>query len=252
MLLEMEDASVFKGVVDAISNLVEEGVFIFDENGMRFRALDPSNIALVSVSVPSSAFSSYEVNGQERVGVSIANLNSLLARIKKGERLVIGVEDNTFSVSLRANKRSRTFKLPVLDIVENDRGEPNLQFNASVKISAEVLKQIFKDASSLSMFITIAIGEDELLLSAKGDKANMVARFDLSSPDILSFDVKGFAKATFNLEYLEDMVKACPNSEYIELNLGMDEQRGPLPIKLFYNIGPAHITYYLAPRVEEE
>jgi hypothetical protein len=62
---------------------------------------------------------------------------------------------------------------------------------------------------------------------------------------IKKIETKANASATFNLEYLENMVKACPVGSSIRFWIKSDE-----PIKLSYNIGDAIITYYLAPYIE--
>ena len=52
--------------------------------------------------------------------------------------------------------------------------------------------------------------------------------------------------ATFNLEYLERIVRACPQSNTIQLSLKTEE-----PIKIDYKIGDASLSYYLAPYMLE-
>jgi Proliferating cell nuclear antigen, C-terminal domain. len=52
-------------------------------------------------------------------------------------------------------------------------------------------------------------------------------------------------ESTFNLQFLENMVKSCPAGNYISIGLKSNE-----PLKLTYKVGEAQITYYLAPYME--
>ncbi|HID09102.1 TPA: DNA polymerase sliding clamp, partial [Candidatus Micrarchaeota archaeon] len=46
MKLVFDSADVLKKCVKALSALIDEGEFIFDEDGMKLRATDPSKIAM--------------------------------------------------------------------------------------------------------------------------------------------------------------------------------------------------------------
>ncbi|HID72645.1 TPA: DNA polymerase sliding clamp, partial [Candidatus Micrarchaeota archaeon] len=55
------------------------------------------------------------------------------------------------------------------------------------------------------------------------------------------------AKATFPLQYLEDIVKAASSSSMLNINLETDR-----PLKVAYDIEGAKVTYFLAPRIETD
>ncbi|MFH1470714.1 MAG: DNA polymerase sliding clamp, partial [Candidatus Micrarchaeota archaeon] len=45
--IQIDDARVWKNCIDAIVNLIEEGTLEIDTDGIRLRAMDPSQIAMV-------------------------------------------------------------------------------------------------------------------------------------------------------------------------------------------------------------
>jgi len=51
----------------------------------------------------------------------------------------------------------------------------------------------------------------------------------------------------FPLDYMNDLLKNADSSTNVVLSLGTDK-----PMKLKYLIENAEVTYYLAPRIEEE
>jgi proliferating cell nuclear antigen len=246
------DSTIFKGCVDAVVNLVEEGVFCFTDEGVRLRAMDPSQISMVSLFIPKSVFSQYEVEGEVKLGLNITYLSNVLSRCKKDEQLELWNDETHLIISLKGEKRSRTFKLKLLDLGEGLQKEPTVPHNAHVRMSVDALKQVLKDAHLMSPYVQICTNAQALLISVKADHADMVAEFSKDAPEIALLECDGVVKETFNLEYLEDMLKACPSSELVDLYLGIEPSSGKhLPIKIEYSIGGAKIVYYLAPRIDE-
>ena len=45
-----------KAIISAISTLVEEATFVANVEGITFRGMDPSHVALIDISWPNSAF----------------------------------------------------------------------------------------------------------------------------------------------------------------------------------------------------
>ena len=163
MKLVIQDAPALKAAVDAIVCLVEEGQFEIKADGIQLKAMDPSQISMVSFTMPKAAFVEYNVPEEMKLGLDIGQLSNVLSRGKKGE-------------------------------------------NGDVK-----------------------------------------AEFEAGSPEITEMKSTTAAKATFPLQYLEDMVKATSSSSIVTVNLETDR-----PLKLEYEIEGAKVVYFLAPRIETE
>ena len=54
----------WKAVISAISTLVEEATFESTVQGISFRGMDPSHVALIDISWPNSAFEKYECDSE--------------------------------------------------------------------------------------------------------------------------------------------------------------------------------------------
>lgn len=69
--LEFHDARAWSYIVSAISKIIEEGVFIVNpDEGIRFRAMDPSHVILLDLYVPRDSFEKFEVDEETRIGVN--------------------------------------------------------------------------------------------------------------------------------------------------------------------------------------
>lgn len=73
----------WKAILSAISTLVEEATFEATAEGISFRGMDPSHVALIDISWPNSAFEKYECDGAIKFGVRIDEFSKLIKRSGK-------------------------------------------------------------------------------------------------------------------------------------------------------------------------
>lgn len=241
--VEVEDAKFWKRCVDAIVNLIDEGVFEFTSDGVSLRAMDPSRIAMVSFSIPKSSFSKYNVDAPAKIGLRLDNLSKILARTRGNEKLRMSLEENRFVLEFISDSK-RNFRLPLVELPEGYKKEPKKEYTAEIKIDGTKFKDILKDASLVSSYILLEAWENGFIITAHGDSAELKVENDKSTMD--GFNLKERAHAKFPLQYLSDMVEACPPNSKITIYL-----KSKAPVILNYQINGADITYYLAPRIEE-
>ena len=124
MKLVVEDAPILKSAIDSIVSLVEEGEFEVKNDGLHLTAMDPSQISMVSFTMPKTAFSEYNILEETRIGINLAQLSSVLSRGKKGEKAELTVEDGRLILKFYADKRKKTFKVPLIETGERLQKEP--------------------------------------------------------------------------------------------------------------------------------
>ncbi|MGB9635559.1 MAG: proliferating cell nuclear antigen (pcna), partial [Candidatus Micrarchaeia archaeon] len=244
---EFENAREFKSAIEALSNLIDEGSFSIKKEGLGLHALDPSQIAMVVFTMPSSAFADYQIESSQNVGLNLENLNKILNR-GSTEKLSIYDEDNRVVVQFSDGKSKKVFKVPVIDVSGGIEREPKVEHDAEVLINSGKFKDAIKDISLVSSHITFEARGKTLKISASGDNAEaMIEYTEGEDGAIKKMDVKSVAKVTFPVQYLDDMVKGADNSEDVELSLKTNA-----PLKLKYKLGNATFVYYLAPRIDLE
>ena len=74
----MSQAAVWKRCVDAISTLIEEGIFSVTEGKIRFNSMDPARISMVDFELSSEAFETYELDAPKNIGVNLHVQDRLL------------------------------------------------------------------------------------------------------------------------------------------------------------------------------
>jgi len=244
--LKIDNAKYWRDCVESVVSLVDEGLFNITKEGIGLKAMDPSSISMVSFFMPSKAFSKYSVDKPAGVGLNIENLSRILSRTRDGEALVMRDVDNKLLLEFIGQGTRRRYKLQMIDVKKSVEKEPNVQFDAHVEIIGEPFKDMIKDASLISSYIAFKASKDQFAISARGDSGELEELHEKEGSFMKKVDTQKNAESTFNLEFLESMVKSCPIGSHISIDLKSNE-----PMKLNYTIGDASITYFLAPYMEE-
>lgn len=248
MQFAVKDARFFKSCVDAIANLVDEGSFEATKDGLHLRTMDPSQIAMVDFKLPASALQKMEVDGKASVTLNLADFSKVLARTRSDESLDVLLDEKESKLHMTFSGDSkRVFKMPLLDANTTMPKEPNVPFDATIKMKGGALKAMLQDAGMLSSHVIFSIDESGMTLEAKGDSGDLHSETTKDSGLMASITAKGKSRAMFPYEYLNDIAKACPDDSALELCMKSDA-----PVRISYAIGDAQLTYYLAPRVENE
>jgi proliferating cell nuclear antigen len=247
MKLVVQEAPALKAAIDAVVSLVEEGQFEVKEDGLHLKAMDPSQISMVAFTMPNSAFIEYNVSEACKLGIDINQLSNVLSRGKRGESVELTTEDGRLIVKFYADKRKRTFKIPLLDIGEGVQKEPKIEFKSYAKVKSEALKETLKDAKLVSSHVKLILEKDRFKIEVRGENGEVKAEFEKGGTEIDEIQTEKEVRATFPLQYLEDMVKASGGNSAVKINLETDR-----PLKLEYDVEGATVVYYLAPRIETE
>lgn len=246
----MNDARLFRNLLGAISSLIEEADINATPDGIKLRSMDPSHIAMVDFEWPRAAFDSYECSGSTKLRLSVSNLLKLLKRTKSDESVEIVYDDSNKKLNITLkNKILRKFITPTLEPSTEEVPTPKVPFNARVKLTAASLRDIIDDAQAISDNVKLEVLPEKFVVRAAGELSSALIEMDKGSDAILDIDVKEPARATYNLNYLGEIIRAGSGaSEITSLEFSTN-----MPIKVEFEMPQqGRLLYYLAPRIEAE
>jgi len=244
----VDDAKRYKNATDSIVNLIDEGVLEVGKEGLFLRAMDPSQIAMVSFSMPKEAFSQFEAPAPSaKIGLNFDAISKILSRTRGAEKLEISKEENKLQLRFIGAKHKRSFKVPILDLPSGASKEPSLVHDAIVKINSTQFRESLRDASLVSSPITLQAGPAGFSIEVHGDSSDLTEENEAQSEGAIEVKAEKEAKATFPLQYLEDIVRACPDNSPITIYLKTNA-----PLKVEYGVETAKVVYYLAPRIDSD
>ncbi len=243
--IKIEDAKYWKNCVDSIVSLIDEGSFSITKEGISLRAMDPSGISMISFFIPNKAFAKYDIDKSSIVGLNLENFGKILSSSRSDEQLVMKESGNKFIVEFVGKNSRRRYKLPMIEVKKDADKEPKVEFDAIVEVKSDSLRDILKDANLLSTHIGFKTDKDSFVVLAKGDAGELEEEHMNNAEVIKKINTSKSSSATFNLDYLERIISACPSNSTMTLSIKTEE-----PIKVEYKIGDANVSYFLAPYME--
>ena len=242
MLLKLENPKMFSEVIGIISELVLEVRIKVSKEGMSIIAVDSANVAMVSFKFPNSAFSEFEIENDEILGVRLENLKAILRRVKSGSVLIITKQENELKLQIQ-DKIKREFNLALIDIEGEEKEIPNLDFVSRIEMSSLTFSELIEDCSVVADSCSFISETEKFIIYAKGSLNSFKSEFSSDEANIQAQE----AKAKYSLEYLQKMVKATKLTDKIIINFSND-----YPLKLDFNTPFVELSFILAPRVESE
>lgn len=234
-----------KAIISAISTLVEEATFVATAEGITFRGMDPSHVALIDISWPNSAFEKYECDSDIKFGVRIDEFSKLIKRADKSNNIEISIsENNMLLVTIGSNKK---YKMRLIESSATDTPLPKIPYDAKITMSSSSFDKILGDVQVVSDYLTIHTSDSKAQFSGKGDSGEVVIDLSKDLKEIEEISSKDDSTGTYSLEYLNPVVKAVGTTAG---NITCEFSTAkPLRVEFkVANIGRIH--FYLAPRVE--
>ncbi len=246
-LAKTSTSGEWKVVSSAVSTLVEEATFEASPEGITFRAMDPSHVALIDLLWPKPAFEKYECDKPFKFSMKVDDFMKLIKRADAKDSIEITTADDMLALRIFDGYK-REFSLHLIESTYGPTPLPKLSFNVKATIAGRAFDKILSDVSAISDHMTIDASKDKLVFSGKSDIGSGSITLEKAGQDLLELEVKEEGKATYNIEYLSKIIKVT-TSDIILL-----EYSSKMPIRLELKLSDlgGKIHFYLAPRIEEK
>ena len=241
MLLKLDNPRLFSEIISIISELVLEVRIKVNREGMSILAIDPANVAMVSFKLPNTAFSEFQIEREEVLGVSLESLKAVLRRCYSGSVLTMERQENELKLEI-IDKIKREFNLALIEIEGEEKQIPNLDFASRVEMSSSDFSEAIEDCSVVADSCSFVTEAGKFVIKAKGSLNSFRSEFT----DEIKIQAQN-ANAKYSLEYLQKIVKAAKITDKVVINFSND-----YPLKLDFNTPFIELGFILAPRVETE
>lgn len=236
----------FKDCVDAIAVLINEGTFEISKDGLRLRAMAPSQIAMVDFELDKKFFESYVLDGSFTMSVDLEEFNKIIKRASPRDKILLKLspESSRLMIVLKGES-TRTFYQPLIEAVSTSPNMPSLEFTSVITVTAGMLKEALKDVALVASHVVLEGKSGGLFINATSDTGEVNIQAVKDQKNVLAVKVDSEARAMYPLEYMEDMILAATPETEVTLSMKTDA-----PLRIDYNIAEARLTYFLAPRIE--
>src|SRR5918998_449961 len=232
----------WKAVASAISTLVDEATFEAAAEGISFRGMDPSHIALIDIHWPNHAFEKYECDSLVKFGIRVDEFSKLIRRADKKDAVEISIGDDSMLHLKMSNSYKREYKSRLIESSASSTPLPKLNFNSKAVFTATAFDKV------LSEYISIESKSGSITLSGRGDSGEADITLEAGNEGLEELEAKEESKATYSIDYLSKITKAV-------VSMGGSvtaEYSSKMPLRLEFkiaNVGRIH--FYLAPRVQD-
>jgi proliferating cell nuclear antigen len=256
-------SEIWKSVSSAIMTIIDEALFDAGPQGITFRSMDPSHIALIDINWPSSAFEKYHCDSTIKFGVRIDEFSKIIKRANANDSIEIGVvlDNSSLNIKTTGGGYLRNYKMRLIETTGNRSPLPQMTFDSKIVIGIATLDKILNDVGAISEKITIdssgsSTNKNTVIFIGDSDRGE--ARITMDADDgnnkskvelLEEITVKENSKSTYNIDFISKIIRAIGNQSS---NLVTMEYSSNKPLRLeFLLSGVVKLQFYLAPRVQD-
>jgi proliferating cell nuclear antigen len=243
MLLKFDNPKILADSISLISELVLEVKAKIKKDGFEIVAIDPANVAMIVLKIPNTAFSQFEVEKDEELGLNLEDFKQVLKRAISAPSIILEKKDNLLNIRIQ-DAVKRSFNLALIHIDSEDKNIPDLSFNTQIEIDSSTFSEIINDATIVADSCAFIANEHSFTIEARGTINSTKTEF---SGDEVKIATTTESKAKYSLDYLVKFMKATKMSEKTILRFSTN-----YPSKFEFKNNFSELSFILAPRFEEE
>jgi len=242
-VIRFQDARTWRYIISSMEKIIEEGVFIADQDGLSFRALDPSRVAMVDLFYPRDAMLTYELEGDEvEFGVSFGTLVKILRRARKDDELELRISESSIDVVFIGHG-IRRFRIPQISLSIERPPEPKITFTVKAKMLATSFRESIRTLEPIADTLRVMAEDDRFIMRGLGDIESAELEFSLERQSLLDLEVESNDTSNYSLEYFSQMIQAAQAAETATFMYSEDA-----PARVDYEfLGGGRLTFYVSP-----
>ena len=239
---------IYKLITNVISTLVEEASFEATVEGIQFRAMDPSHVAMVDLNWPNASFEKYECDKPFKLTLRIEELSKLIKRANQNNSISISAENDEYMAVNIENGYKKKFQIRLIESSYVPQQVPKLDLDSKIHMDKSIFDNTLIDVDAVADHITIETTQDQITFSGNGDSGKAAITLNKEDKGINELTSKKESKSTYSLQYLISILKAIGSSSE---TITAEYSEG-MPFKMEFKLGESggFINFYLAPRID--
>lgn len=248
MKLTFSNARVWRYAMAAIGKFIESGVMIVNNDGLLFKAMDPSRVALIEFQIPKESFEEFQLDNEINVTVNVEDLSKILRSSEKDDKISLEISENSLSILLERRGIPRAFVLPLQTSSETELiPELRLDLRNRFRVSGITLYEGIGSIEDIGDVLTFSVNEGELKLRVSSDLGEAEVAFSTSLGNLIEYEVNEPAiEVSYGLDYVVYVKPVLRIAEVVDILLSSE-----MPCKLVMDLPHgAKMNYYVAPRID--
>jgi len=247
-MIDLEiQSKYYKQIHNALVAVDDECRIDFSKKGMSILLVDPSNVLIGEISIPTKAFESFKVTKPASIGYVL----KLFETDAEQKMFLNSIGNHIFHISqddgladeipITKAKIKHDIFTDMITLLDEDRirkkpKPPELNISCSFELEATLLRKLIKRGTH----IRFSVKDGNLVCHGTPNWHT----------DPIPVQSNENANTMFSNDYLKDIVKAVPQTvKAVKMTMGVD-----YPCNIEFDIcdGMGNVKYWLAPRIESE
>lgn len=243
---KIKNVQEWKLILNAISGVMRDAMFIINNNGITIRGMDPSHIALLNVTFPKSSFEILK-GGNLVFGLKIEDFKTIMKNVDKND--IVELEISEPSVMKIFIKGSFTLEnsLNLIQKSYSNTPIPKTEYKTRISLDSIIFSQILSKIQRISEYVTINCNSDHVEFLGKGKTGNAKINLNRDDPEIKELSCLENSSAAYSIEYMSKIIRDIGRASKI---LNMEYSNDNSMRILFELPSTAKVEYYLAPRTK--
>lgn len=242
----IKNVGEWKAVLNAIGDIVEEAMFIVNNDGITFRGMDPSHVALLDVTFPKSSFDELD-SKTSFFGLRVEDFKTVMNTASNEDTVELQITNpNSLHVSIKG-LLPMEYNIRLLEKREVNTPIPKVEYKAKLSLEPDTLSRILTNIEKMSQYVTINCNSNQVEFLGKGEVGDAKINLVKGNSELKEIMSSEDSSAAYSLEYMAKIIRDIGRASKT-VNMEYANQH---PIHILFEMpSMARVEYYLAPRVE--
>ena len=221
-------------------------MFICSNEGITFRGMDPSHVALLEVYFPKSSFLAFECQ-PSFFGINVTNFRNVMTTAGDGDLVELTINGkDTMKIKVDGSLNME-FNLKLIERSEVNIPMPRIEVKSKFSLSPNMFAKILGNIEKISEHVIINSHENGMEFSGKGDIGDAQISLEKGNPDLTLHDFTEESISSYDIGLMAKVIRSIGKTcNTVNLEYG-----NQTPVKMLFEMpSMSKAEYYLAPRVE--
>lgn len=238
--------SEWKAVLNAIGDLVEDAMFICNSDGITFRGMDASHVALLDVTFPKSSFEELDTQ-TSFFGLRVDDFKKVMNAAGNDDIIELQISDaDMMKVSISGSLKME-FNIRLIEKSQVNTPIPKVEYKSKISMDPNTMNRILSNLQSISEYVTINSQIDRVQFSGKSEIGDAKIDLEKGNPELETLEIFEDSSSVYSLEYMVNIIRSIGKASR-KLNI---EYASKNPAHMTFEMpSMVKVEYYLAPRIE--
>ncbi len=240
------NVSEWRSSLIAIGDMGDDAMFICSNEGITFRGMDPSHVALLEVHFPKSSFLELDCEASF-FGVNVTDFMNIMTTAGDGDLVELTIKGKDFMKIKVEGSLKIEFNLKLIERSEVNIPMPRIDVKSKISLASNLFGKILGNIERMSEHVMINSLENGIEFSGKGDIGDAKINLEKGNPNLPLHEITEESISSYDIGLMIKIIKSIGRTCKV-VNLEYGNQT---PVKMLFEMpSMARAEYYLAPRVE--